>query len=310
LLRGLGIILSVCFFLRIVGGLRNNLEEIAGEMELRPKPERLLRQLTGIQKDILTFWKWFGSLFHTFRRNNRTARNVPLDVKVAWRTYVGRERIWPRCILAALYTALMIAFFLYVLAPIFGMAMNPPARGTLAFGVYFWTTMGDILCMDFLTFFVFDTTLSCLLFVNKLRRAQSLWPQATLAVYDALDRESFVKIGGEKQRFRELRPQRPQDQQFVKHIAAEDTDRFYFLFLSFFIRLSPEFVVDLVELRGDPPEIIVLALSNWTLKALSIAFDLEKSGELPCFSPAVADLSCFVFSLPALKGRRPSSPLK
>jgi hypothetical protein len=109
---------------------------------------------------------------------------VPLDVKVAWRTYVGRERIWPRCILAALYTALMIAFFLYVLAPIFGMAMNPPARGTLAFGVYFWTTMGDILCMDFLTFFVFDATLSCLLFVNKLRRAQSLWPQATLAVYD------------------------------------------------------------------------------------------------------------------------------
>jgi hypothetical protein len=37
--------------------------------------------------------------------------------------------------------------------------------------------------MLFLTFFVFDATLSCLLFVNKLRRAQSLWPQATLGVY-------------------------------------------------------------------------------------------------------------------------------
>jgi hypothetical protein len=37
--------------------------------------------------------------------------------------------------------------------------------------------------MDFLTFFVFDATLSCLLFVNKLRRAQSLWPQATIGVY-------------------------------------------------------------------------------------------------------------------------------
>ena len=92
----------------------------------------------------------------------------------------------------------------------------------------------------------------------------------------ALDRESFVKIGGEKQRFGELRPQRPQDQQFVKHIAAKDTDRFYFLFLSFFMRLFPEFVIDLVELRADPPEIIVLALSNWTLKALSVVFNLEK----------------------------------
>ena len=47
LLRGLGIILSVYFFLRIVGGLHKNLEEIAGEMELRPMPEPLLRQLTG-----------------------------------------------------------------------------------------------------------------------------------------------------------------------------------------------------------------------------------------------------------------------
>ena len=35
--------------------------------------------------------------------------------------------------------------------------------------------------MLFLTFFVFDATLSCLLFVNKLRRA--VWPQATLGVY-------------------------------------------------------------------------------------------------------------------------------
>lgn len=92
----------------------------------------------------------------------------------------------------------------------------------------------------------------------------------------ALDRENFVKIGGEKQRFGELRPQRPQDQQFVKHIAAKDTDRFYFLFLSFFMRLFPEVVVDLMELRADPPQIIVLALSNRTLKALSIVFDLEK----------------------------------
>jgi hypothetical protein len=42
------------------------------------------------------------------------------------------------------------------------------------------------------------------------------------------------------------------------------------------MRLFPEFVVDFVELGADSPEIIVLALSNRTLKALSIGFDLEK----------------------------------
>jgi hypothetical protein len=181
LLRGLGIILSVYFFLRIVGGLHKNLDEIAGEMELRPKPAPLLRQLAGIQ-EILTFLKWLRSLFHTFRHNNGTARNVPLDVEAAWRTYLGRERIWPRSIRAALCTALMFVFFKFVLAPVFGMTIHP-ARGALAVEVFYWTTRWDVLCMLFLTFFVFDATLSCLLFVNKLRRAQSLWPQATIGVY-------------------------------------------------------------------------------------------------------------------------------
>lgn len=185
LLRGLGIILSIYFLLRTVGGLCKNLEEIAREMELTPKPEPWWRQLTGIriQGDIFTFWKWLRSLFHTFRHNNGTARNEPLNVEAAWRTYVGRERIWPRCVRAALCTALMIVFVRYVLSPIFGMPMYS-ARGVRAIDFSFWTTYIDVLLMLFLTFFVFDATLSCLLFVSKLRRAQSLWPQATLAVYD------------------------------------------------------------------------------------------------------------------------------
>ena len=182
LLRGLGIILSVYFFLRIVGGLHKNLEEIAAEMELRPKPEPLWRNTTGIQKDFLASWKRLGSLFDTFRHNNGMARTMPLDVEAAWRMYVGHERIWPRCVRAALYTALMFVFFKFVLAPVFGMTIHP-ARGALAVEVFYWTTIMDALCMLFLTFFVFDATLSCLLFVNKLRRAQSLWPQATIGVY-------------------------------------------------------------------------------------------------------------------------------
>jgi hypothetical protein len=111
-------ILSLYFFLRIVGGLHKNLEEIAAEMGLRPMPEPLLRQLTGSQK----YSKMIGSLFDTFRHNDETARNEPLDVEAAWRTYVGRERIWPRCGRAALYTAFMFGIFIYVLIPMFGIS--------------------------------------------------------------------------------------------------------------------------------------------------------------------------------------------
>jgi hypothetical protein len=101
LLRGLGIILSVYFFLLIVGGLHKNLKEVAGQMGLRPKPETLWRQFAGIQKDILTLRKWLRSLFDPFPHNDGTARNLPFDVEAAWRTYVGHERIWPRCVRAA-----------------------------------------------------------------------------------------------------------------------------------------------------------------------------------------------------------------
>ena len=38
--------------------------------------------------------------------------------------------------------------------------------------------------MQFLTFFVFDATLYCLLFVNKLRHVRSEWPEETLGVYN------------------------------------------------------------------------------------------------------------------------------
>jgi hypothetical protein len=176
-LRSFGITLSIYFFLRIVDGLSKNLKEIAGEMDLTPEPEPLWSQFTGIQRDILTFWKWLRSLFQS------SAWNEPLDVEATWRTYVGRERFWPRCIRAFLCTALMIAFVRYVLAPIFGMPMHP-ARGVRAFDFYCWTTYIDVPLMLFLTFFVFDATLSCLLFVNKLRRrAQAQWPPKTLGVY-------------------------------------------------------------------------------------------------------------------------------
>jgi hypothetical protein len=60
----------------------------------------------------------------------------------------------------------------------FGMPVTP-ARSDWASHVYYLTVILNICLMDFLIFLVFDATLSCLLFVNKLRRALAQWPQAT-----------------------------------------------------------------------------------------------------------------------------------
>lgn len=38
--------------------------------------------------------------------------------------------------------------------------------------------------MLFLTLYVFDATLFCLLFVNKLRRPKAEWPKATIMAFD------------------------------------------------------------------------------------------------------------------------------
>ena len=65
----------------------------------------------------------------------------------------------------------------------FGMPMNQ-ARGALAHDVYYWTTLIDVVLMQFLTFFVFDATLFCLLFVNKLHRPQTAWPRKTMEVFN------------------------------------------------------------------------------------------------------------------------------
>ncbi len=66
--------------------------------------------------------------------------------------------------------------------------------------------------------------------------------------------------------------QSPQDQQLVKHIAAENADSLYFgagLLLT-------EIVVNFIKMLTYPSKIIELALSNWTLKTFGICLDLEE----------------------------------
>ena len=77
----------------------------------------------------------------------------------------------------------MLFLGIFVLVPMFGMPTNP-ARSELAYYAYKYTTLTDVLLMQFLTFLVFDATCFCLLFVNKLRRAQTQWPQKTTEVYN------------------------------------------------------------------------------------------------------------------------------
>ncbi|WGJ14839.1 hypothetical protein QEV83_00505 [Methylocapsa sp. D3K7] len=182
LLRVFGILLAVCFIRRVMCGLNENLMEVAEELKLEPEPVSLCKQITGIWLDIISGWKKLARLFHPSHRNNLAAPSS-IDAEAAWKVYVGHERFWPRCLRALLYTAGMFAIGMLVLAPIFGMPVNP-ARGMHASYWYFGTTMGYVLLMQFLTFFIFDATLFCLLFVNDLRRAQTLWPAATTEIYD------------------------------------------------------------------------------------------------------------------------------
>lgn len=111
-------------------------------------------------------------------------QNSPLKVEAAWKAYVGQERFWSRRFWrAAIYTIAMFLIFKFVLAPMLGQP-TIPARGALASNAYWWTTRLDVILMLFLTFFVFDATCFCLLFVNKLRLAKTEWPEKTITAFE------------------------------------------------------------------------------------------------------------------------------
>jgi hypothetical protein len=191
LMRGLGLILALYFiFWRGLPSLHRNLAEIADEMQLDPKPVPLPKQFTGVVDDIISAWKKIVSVwkkitgrFNSSDKNKQMTQSSPHNAKAIWEAYVARERLWPRCIRAALCTAVMFGFYMYVLKPIFGGSM-PPVRGVLAHKLYHLTIRFDVILMEFLIFFVFDATLSCLFLVNKLRSSgHTLWPLITMWVY-------------------------------------------------------------------------------------------------------------------------------
>ena len=173
LLRGFGIILSVYLIWRVMRTLRENFARIAKDMGIVSERK---------SRDKRSLWEKIMQVFDFSLGGDQAARSSYLDVESAWQAYVDQERFWPRCCRAAICTAIMYGIFMFVLNPMFGVPVVP-VRGGLALNWYWWTVLGDAMLMQFLTFFVFDATLFCLLFVNKLRRTQTAWPSTTMGVY-------------------------------------------------------------------------------------------------------------------------------
>jgi hypothetical protein len=182
LLRGGSIVLAGYFIWRALRNLNEDLVEITQNMKLEPVPEPLESQFKSGLKDRRSLREKLVGLFDFSLGSDPPTELAALQVNAAWKAYVCQERLWSRCIRAAIYTLGLFLFGMFVLVPMFGRPMIP-ARGDLAFKWYMRTMYGDVILMQFLCFFIFDATLFCLLFVNKLRRAQTQWPPTTAAVY-------------------------------------------------------------------------------------------------------------------------------
>jgi hypothetical protein len=168
LIRIIGIGLSFYFIWRSQSSLHDNLSEIAQEMKLEPPLDRPL-------------WKRIKRVFDFSLGDDQVDPNKRLDVQPIWEAYFEQEQFWFRCCRACCYTAIMFFISIFVLCPLFGWPTFP-SRSDFAASAYLRTTCLDVGFMLFLTFFVFDATCFCLLFVNKLRRAET-WPAETMSVY-------------------------------------------------------------------------------------------------------------------------------
>jgi hypothetical protein len=196
LLRFLGILLALYFIWRAQSGLHKNIASIADEMHLDPLDnhsllDKITRFFPNISKEIaclfrerrsfsicLFLWHKLASALDLSLGRNQTDPKASVNIQVSWKAYVNQEQFWRRFVRAFLCTLLMFAFAFFVLTPLFGQAIAF-TRSELAQKAYWRTTIPLVLLMQFLTFFVLDATLCCLLFVTKLKGAKAEWPQGT-----------------------------------------------------------------------------------------------------------------------------------
>jgi hypothetical protein len=188
-LRILGMILALDFIWRAQRSLRNNLAEIADKIIKPTLPVSQAHRSSSytiarlLLPNVRALFRNIKSIFD-FSLGREQADRATLNVQAAWDAYIDQERFWSRRFWRArVYTYLMFVTLQFVLGPLFG---NTPlhARSELAFVAYLFTTREVIVLTFFLTFFIFDATVFCLLFVNKLRRFQTEWPSATLHLFE------------------------------------------------------------------------------------------------------------------------------
>jgi hypothetical protein len=189
LLRSLGMILAFYFIWRTQRDLHNNLAEIADEMKLEvafpvSRDHHFSSyMIAGIFPNVRALLRNIASVFD-FSLGQVQTNQTTLNVQAAWDAYVDQERFWSRRFWRAwVYTCLMYWTLIFVLGPLFGRTPLH-ARGIFTFYVYGQTSIIMIVVTFFITFLIFDATVFCLLFVNKLRRFQMKWPSDRLHLFE------------------------------------------------------------------------------------------------------------------------------
>jgi hypothetical protein len=99
-----------------------------------------------------------------------------------WMTYSYYARPRWRLTRAAIGVLVMMVLWWFILAKIFG-EPNAPARGLVAYYIYIWVTLVDVLITLFLIFLVVDATLFSRSVVIHLTRMESHWPGETVERY-------------------------------------------------------------------------------------------------------------------------------
>jgi hypothetical protein len=175
LLRILGVVLSVYFIWQAQRRLHTNLAKIAHEMRL---------PTDAAFRDRRTLWSKLKGVFDFSLGSTQRAQTLSLDVGETWREYVGQERFWLRLCRASFYTLLVFESANLILIPFLD-APIIPVRSDFGNRAYWGTQRLDVILMVFLNFFVFDATCFCLLFVQKIRRAQTTkWPTKTMERFE------------------------------------------------------------------------------------------------------------------------------
>jgi hypothetical protein len=175
LLRGFGIVLAIYFIWRAQRSLHQNLTDIASDMKLEPRHPRPQGKTSK--------WGRLTGLFDLSFESDGSAETWLSKVEASWNAYVTQEQLWPRCIRTFIYTGVLLLIYLFALVPLFGVPIIP-ARSQFAWSAHWYLAYASSLLMLFLALFVFDATLLCLLFVNKLRSVQTGWPTTTMKLFE------------------------------------------------------------------------------------------------------------------------------